>query len=463
MRRRRPSRACGRGRAALRRASAALVALGALAALGAAPPRRPAAAVVAVVRVVDRDPAAADGGGYLVAVEQVRHGSPRGALLAVRVPAEDGPGRRLAEAALAGGEPVELTLLPAAEPGADYDTAAVRAAYGPAVSDPTPPPLAAPAAAGARRRAAPLTAGAPYEAQVIELVNEARQANGNLPPLKEASELDTSAGTHSSNMATRDFFAHCDLDFGTHPGDRMTAAGYAWTAAGENIAAGQPTPQDVMDTWLASSGHRANILSVGYREIGVGYVHQGDDQPTVRLDQNGDCTADSFGHGPYFHYWTQNFGQRSGVYPVVIEREAYATQCADVGLYVYAPGGSQEMRFSNDGATWSSWEPYSPVTQWTLDPAASGTATVWAEVRNGTVVQSHDTIELAAGYPAASNVHLQAQTVTGSQSFVACDTLLADDGFTVAAGGDATFTAPHIVLGDGFSVASGGRFTAIAR
>jgi uncharacterized protein YkwD len=57
-----------------------------------------------------------------------------------------------------------------------------------------------------------------------------------------------------------------------------------------------------MSGWMASSGHRANILSTSRREIGVGYVLQSNDQGDVRSDVNGDCTPDSFRNGPYHRY-----------------------------------------------------------------------------------------------------------------------------------------------------------------
>ena len=167
----------------------------------------------------------------------------------------------------------------------------------------------------------PALAQTPAE-EVVELVNQERWTNGQLPPLKQNDLLDASAQTHSGDMAARDFFAHCDLDTGTLPWDRMTAAGYAWNSAGENIAAGYGSPSAVMAGWMASSGHRANILSTSYREIGVGYEYQTTDQADIRYDSDGDCAADSYNHGPFYRYWTQNFGRRSNVYPVIIAREA---------------------------------------------------------------------------------------------------------------------------------------------
>ena len=67
-----------------------------------------------------------------------------------------------------------------------------------------------------------------FEEQVVALVNVERLNNGALAPLKSATELGNSAETHSSNMAVRNFFSHCDLDTLTQPGARITAAGYTF-------------------------------------------------------------------------------------------------------------------------------------------------------------------------------------------------------------------------------------------
>jgi hypothetical protein len=235
----------------------------------------------------------------------------------------------------------------------------------------TPAPKAEPAAPAA---------GPSYEEQVMELVNQERWQNGNLPPLKHDVLLDASAETHSVNMAHRDFFAHCDPDTGKSPWVRMTDHGYFWNSAAENIAAGYSSPSAVMSGWMGSSGHRSNILSTGVRELGIGYYHQGDDQPTVRTDKDGNCAPESFSNGPYYRYWTQNFGSRSGVYPVVIDREAYETSSRNVDLYIYAPSGAVDMRFRNESGGWSAWQPYNPDYAWTLSQG-NGQKTVSSEVR----------------------------------------------------------------------------------
>ena len=183
-----------------------------------------------------------------------------------------------------------------------------------------------------------LAAEPSVEEQVVTLVNEQRLNNGRLPPLKHGALLATAAEKHSSNMANRDFLAHCDPDTGTLPWDRMTDVGYVWSRAGENIAAGYTTASAVVDGWMNSSGHRANILSTDFREIGIGYVYQSGDGGNVRQDANGDCVADTQSGGPYYRYWTQDFGTRGFLHPVVINREAFETQDRQVDLYLYGSG-----------------------------------------------------------------------------------------------------------------------------
>jgi len=232
-----------------------------------------------------------------------------------------------------------------------------------------------------------------FEEQVLEIVNQQRWDNGQLPPLKGCALLDVSSEAHSDTMATDDFMAHCNPDSKSLPWDRMNSAGYFYNYAAENIAAGYSSPAAVMSGWMGSSGHRANILNVSLREIGIGYVYQSGDLATVRLDANGDCVPDGTG-GPYRHYWTQNFGTRNSVYPVVIEREAYLTTSRAVNLYVYGSGWAQEMRFRNESDAWSDWVPFTADAVWTLS-TGNGTKRVAAEIRNGvTVYAAEDDIAL---------------------------------------------------------------------
>jgi uncharacterized protein YkwD len=132
----------------------------------------------------------------------------------------------------------------------------------------------------------------PFVAQVIALTNQERTSRG-IAPLVVHMTLVSVGQSHSQNMAINDFFSHTNPQ-GQAPGDRMTAAGYPWTAAAENIAAGYTSPASVMAGWMGSSGHRANILNPNLEEIGVGYYFHSPDTGNVN----------------YFHYWTQVFGSR---------------------------------------------------------------------------------------------------------------------------------------------------------
>lgn len=112
-----------------------------------------------------------------------------------------------------------------------------------------------------------------FENEVIRLVNEARVKNG-LKALKANWELSRVARYKSQDMVDKRYFSHNSPTYGT-PFQMIKAFGLSYRSAGENIAYGQRTPQQVFDTWMNSSGHRANILNASYTQIGVGYVANG--------------------------------------------------------------------------------------------------------------------------------------------------------------------------------------------
>ena len=112
-----------------------------------------------------------------------------------------------------------------------------------------------------------------YENEVIRLVNEIRQQNG-LKALTANWELSRVARYKSQDMLDRGHFSHNSPTYGT-PFQMIKAFGLSYRTAGENIAKGYATPQAVVNGWMNSSGHRANILSASYTQIGVGYVAQG--------------------------------------------------------------------------------------------------------------------------------------------------------------------------------------------
>ncbi|GHF36083.1 hypothetical protein GCM10010218_16950 [Streptomyces mashuensis] len=116
---------------------------------------------------------------------------------------------------------------------------------------------------------APSNPGGGSTAQkVVALVN-AERAKAGCSPVTSNSLLDAAAQGHSDDMAARGFFDHTNPD-GKGPGDRITAAGYRWSTYGENIAYGQQDAAAVMDSWMNSPGHRANILNCSFKEIGIG-------------------------------------------------------------------------------------------------------------------------------------------------------------------------------------------------
>ncbi|MBY0008652.1 hypothetical protein H7K05_25365 [Priestia aryabhattai] len=120
-----------------------------------------------------------------------------------------------------------------------------------------------------------------FEQKVVDLVNQERQKQG-LKPLTLNKELSDVARTKSKDMMDKGYFDHNSPTYGS-PFDMMKQFGIEYTTAGENIAKGQQSPEDVMNAWMNSDGHRKNILNPDFTEIGVGYV-------------KGDTT-----------YWTQQF------------------------------------------------------------------------------------------------------------------------------------------------------------
>jgi uncharacterized YkwD family protein/spore coat assembly protein SafA len=108
------------------------------------------------------------------------------------------------------------------------------------------------------------------ESEVVRLVNIERSKQG-LQPLKENWELSRVARYKSADMATKNYFSHTSPTYGS-PFRMMESFGIKYSSAGENIAYGQKTPQQVMTAWMNSPGHRSNILSPSYSQIGVGYA-----------------------------------------------------------------------------------------------------------------------------------------------------------------------------------------------
>ncbi len=120
--------------------------------------------------------------------------------------------------------------------------------------------------------------------QVVALTNAERVKVG-CGALTADPRLTAAAQAHSADMSTHDYFNHNSQD-GQTPFQRMAKAGYEFSMAAENIAAGQRTPTEVVRGWMNSTGHRENILNCSLKQIGVGYA-----------------TGGSYGT-----YWTQDFG-----------------------------------------------------------------------------------------------------------------------------------------------------------
>ncbi|WP_396327201.1 CAP domain-containing protein [Hydrogenoanaerobacterium sp.] len=112
--------------------------------------------------------------------------------------------------------------------------------------------------------------------RVVELVNKERTSRG-LSALTANSKLSDVATLKSQDMADLNYFDHTSPTYGS-PFDMMKQFGISYTAAGENIAMGQPTPEKVMEGWMNSDGHRKNILSSSFTQIGVGVVKNSNGQ-----------------------------------------------------------------------------------------------------------------------------------------------------------------------------------------
>ena len=112
-----------------------------------------------------------------------------------------------------------------------------------------------------------------YENEVVRLVNAERAKRG-LSPLAYNWQVSRVARYKSEDMQKNRYFSHTSPTYGS-PFQMLKSFGITYRTAGENIAKGQPTPAAVVNAWMNSSGHRANILNSSFTEIGVGYVANG--------------------------------------------------------------------------------------------------------------------------------------------------------------------------------------------
>jgi uncharacterized protein YkwD len=152
----------------------------------------------------------------------------------------------------------------------------------------TPAPAPAPAASG--------TCDIPdFKAQMLARIRASAQncgAEGSFtaaPALAWNDKLTQAALGHSQDMATKNYFSHDSQDGRTFS-QRITAAGYSWSAIGENIAAGQNSIDSVMTSWQNSAGHCANLMSKSFTQVGVA------------------CVPGAVG-AAYSRYWTMDLGK----------------------------------------------------------------------------------------------------------------------------------------------------------
>jgi uncharacterized protein YkwD len=214
------------------------------------------------------------------------------------------------------------------------------------------------------------------EEELVHLANRRRRAAG-LAPLKSVEPLTQAARWFARDMALDDYVEHDTYD---RIGRRLlrrcgfharVGSWYAGASAlGENLASGPETPLETIDGWMASRRHRATLLERRFWETGAGHWSAEDGS----------------------HYWVQDFGRRSSVYPVVIDDEAPRTEGPDVRLYVY--GQWTEMRLRNDEGPFTPWRRFSNELAWRL-AEGDGTRRVTVELRaRGRQATASDTINV---------------------------------------------------------------------
>lgn len=131
------------------------------------------------------------------------------------------------------------------------------------------------------------------ETEVLEMINAERAAHG-CQPLHVEARLTEAAERQSRQMVERHYFSHTAPD-GSTPGRRVKDAGYVYQMVGENIEVNSDVPEEVVDTWMNSPGHRENILMCAFKETGIAVAWQEDDQPVAGVPRG------------FRAYWTQVF------------------------------------------------------------------------------------------------------------------------------------------------------------
>lgn len=228
------------------------------------------------------------------------------------------------------------------------------------------------------------------EMHTVYLGNLARREN-DIPPLHWNAQMTDAARWFSWDSVENRPSGYCGHDdtLGRSPWERVPAFGYQGYASAENCFCGYVTPEQAIQGWMDSAGHRANLLNPDHREVGLGYYRR-----------------DSDGRG----YVTQDFGQDPVYPPVVVENEAINTTSPTVNLYIYnvASGGgftrqglATEMMVANDMCfTGASWETYTAEKTWNLEPG-TGWRTVYVKTRDtvGRTAVVSDSIYLGPSAP----------------------------------------------------------------
>ncbi|RLN49942.1 hypothetical protein BBJ29_001694 [Phytophthora kernoviae] len=185
-----------------------------------------------------------------------------------------------------------------------------------------------------------------YQSQMLALVNKQRAAQG-LSSLCLNSKLLSSSARHSDDMAKNNYMAHNGSD-GSTMEERITEAGFIWTAVGENVAAGQEDVESVMTAWMNSPEHKANILG-DYKMFGSAYAYNADTE--------------------YKHYWTQDFGTGDDE-----TCESSSSDCSASSTTSDSADQTQQQVQQNDevaGEASTTADTTAPITQETTAPATT--------------------------------------------------------------------------------------------
>jgi len=258
----------------------------------------------------------------------------------------------------------------------------------------------------------------PHHEKELELLhrhNLIRREHG-AAPLRWNRQLSEAATVMSLDRVQHTFpeCNHQDSQ-GRGPSRRISESGYMPTNGwGENVVCGFTLPENAMNGWMNSPGHRANILHPLYREIGVSYAGES---------------------GPNKGFITADFGLDERYAPVIINDEAPTTTSSDVNLYIYnlvARGTifdsysaeTREMMISNsptfEGAV---WQDFQPEVAWTLD-SGEGLKFVYVRLRDaaGRIATAHDSIHVGESFdPTSMPRENHASTLSDALSFQSVD------------------------------------------